>query len=240
MLAGPANSFFPIPSALIAEPDDDTYALYELMLGDAVKQIRRAEDGRDALALVLSNPPSVVVTEAMMPLLDGFTLCSLLRADQSTARVPIIVATTQPDARADARARAAGADAVLVKPFLIDHVLTTVRRVLETSREHRLRAKEVRALADSRLADAKEVLKRSQARKARSRIASYPSVTTIDPPSAPPPLWCPECNLALRYVRSHLGGVDSQPPEQWDYFECPATCGTFQFRQRTRTLRRIS
>src|SRR3977135_2164345 len=98
MLAGPADSFFPVPSALIAEPDHDTYALYELMLGDAVKNIRRAEDGRDALAQALSNPPSVVVTEAMMPLLDGFTLCSLLRADQSTARVPIIVATTQSDA----------------------------------------------------------------------------------------------------------------------------------------------
>jgi hypothetical protein len=38
---------------------------------------------------------------------------------------------------------------------------------------------------------------------------------------------------------SHVGGVNSLHREQWDYFSCPAGCGTFQYRQRTRRVRRM-
>jgi hypothetical protein len=50
---------------------------------------------------------------------------------------------------------------------------------------------------------------------------------------------CPECNKPLKYVRSHIGGVTAQNSEQWDYFGCTGGCGTFQFRERTRKLRRV-
>jgi hypothetical protein len=44
----------------------------------------------------------------------------------------------------------------------------------------------------------------------------------------------------LTYERSHIGGVSERNSEQWDYYECPSGCGTFQYRQRTRKLRRVS
>ena len=50
---------------------------------------------------------------------------------------------------------------------------------------------------------------------------------------------CPECGTELRYERSYVGGVPAGPIEQWDYFNCSAACGRFQYRQRTRQLRRI-
>ena len=55
----------------------------------------------------------------------------------------------------------------------------------------------------------------------------------------PPALVCPDCNKALKYLRSHVGGVNARQPEQWDYFECGTGCGTFQFRERTRKLRKV-
>ena len=61
---------------------------------------------------------------------------------------------------------------------------------------------------------------------------------TTSPPIAPPLLNCPECHQPLRYMHSHIGGVTAQNSEQWDYFECSAACGTFQYRERTRKLRR--
>jgi hypothetical protein len=47
------------------------------------------------------------------------------------------------------------------------------------------------------------------------------------------------CDLTLRYLRSHIGGVNARNPEQWDYFECARGCGTFQYRERTRKLRKV-
>jgi hypothetical protein len=41
------------------------------------------------------------------------------------------------------------------------------------------------------------------------------------------------------YVNSQIGGVNASQPEQWDRFDCPAGCGAFQYRHRTRQVRRI-
>jgi len=43
----------------------------------------------------------------------------------------------------------------------------------------------------------------------------------------------------LKYLHSHIGGVSARHSEQWDYFECPGACGTFQYRERTRRLRKV-
>ena len=52
-------------------------------------------------------------------------------------------------------------------------------------------------------------------------------------------LVCPSCDQALKYLRSHIGGVSARHLEQWDYFECPAGCGSFQYRERTKKLRKV-
>jgi hypothetical protein len=57
--------------------------------------------------------------------------------------------------------------------------------------------------------------------------------------SAAPALVCPSCDRPLRYRRSHIGGVSERLSEQWDYFDCVQGCGTFQYRQRTRKVRRV-
>jgi hypothetical protein len=62
---------------------------------------------------------------------------------------------------------------------------------------------------------------------------------TIDPLALPPSLVCSTCDQPLRYLRSHVGGVSVRHPEQWDYFECVAGCGAYQYRPRTRKLRRV-
>ena len=43
----------------------------------------------------------------------------------------------------------------------------------------------------------------------------------------------------LRYAKSHIGGVSAKQSEQWDDYECSDGCGSFQYRQRTRKLRKI-
>jgi hypothetical protein len=63
---------------------------------------------------------------------------------------------------------------------------------------------------------------------------------TTSPPLPPPALICPQCDQLLAYQHSHIGGVSARHAEQWDYYECPTGCGMFQYRERTRKLRKVS
>jgi len=62
---------------------------------------------------------------------------------------------------------------------------------------------------------------------------------TTEPLNTPPSLHCPECDGLLRYVRSYMSGTRREQ-EQWDVFGCTITCGTFEYRHRTRRLRRMT
>jgi hypothetical protein len=75
--------------------------------------------------------------------------------------------------------------------------------------------------------------------RSRALSRSFIREDTTTPPQPPPQLVCPGCDQPLTYQHSHVGGVSERHREQWDYFECLNGCGRFQYRQRTRKLRRL-
>lgn len=202
--------------------------------------IEQAEDGREALAKALTRHPSVIVTETRLPGIDGFELCRILRTDEQSRQIPILFVTGDASEQAAQRAAACGADAVLVKPCLPKQLAEEIRRVLIESRDTLKRSREARANAARQVVRADALIDRSREAVHRT-IASrtFQRQSTTDPPLAPLSLVCPSCDRPLRYLRSHLGGVSERHPEQWDYFECSGGCGTFQYRHRTRKLRRV-
>jgi CheY-like chemotaxis protein len=82
-----------------------------------------AEDGEAALTLAEQIRPSLVITEILIPKLDGLTLCRRLRADHATCAVPVLVFSIL---SAAARAEEAGASAFLRKPFIESTFIATV------------------------------------------------------------------------------------------------------------------
>jgi CheY-like chemotaxis protein len=84
---------------------------------------------------------------------------------------------------------------------------------------------------------APQVQKAKELREEARQIRSSRRHATTTPPLQPPVLVCPSCDRPLMYRHSYRGGVGVKHPEQWDYYQCPGQCGTFQYRQRTRTLR---
>lgn len=88
-----------------------------LSKGALAFEITAACDGAEALALVATVRPDVVITDVMMPKLDGFTLCARLRADPVTASLPIVIVTALEEEENRARGLEAGADAYFTKPF---------------------------------------------------------------------------------------------------------------------------
>ena len=231
------------PLALLVDRDPDTRRMYaEYLNMSAGCGIIEADDGREALAKAIARHPDVVITETRLPGLSGFDLCALLRRDTSTSTIPVVFVTGDAFATDIKRAERAGADAVLTKPCLPEQLLMEIRRVLEHSHQLRARSAAARAHGQREVERSNELLDRSQAKLFNKRVIlsrAHHRHDTTEPPAPPPALICPNCDLPLKYVRSHVGGVSARHSEQWDYYECSAGCGTFQYRERTRKLRKV-
>jgi two-component system chemotaxis response regulator CheY len=106
-----------------------------------------AADGRQALALARERWPALVITDLMMPVLDGAELVAALRAEAATggqAPPPVILMT----AAGSAAARQVRADALLAKPFEVADVLQLVGRFLDRAPNGAVPADAARAAAD--------------------------------------------------------------------------------------------
>lgn len=88
-------------------------------------------NGRSALAAALSNPPDLVLTDVMMPELDGFGLLQALRSAPATRSVPVIMLSARAGEEARSEGIEAGADDYLVKPFSARELLARVGTHLE-------------------------------------------------------------------------------------------------------------
>jgi DNA-binding response OmpR family regulator len=229
-----------IRSALLVDPDSAVRQSYSLYLRRADCDVEEAWDGRDALAKAISHPHDVIVTETRLPGIDGLSLCDLLKHDAALQRTSILFVTGS-DCAADLdHARRVGADGILIKPCLPEVLLLEMQRVIRHSHELQARSELIRSRVGEQLARADRAVARSTATVRATLSRSHRRGDTTAPPIAPPDLRCPSCDRRLVYQRSHIGGVNERNSEQWDYFECAAGCGMFQFRQRTRRLRQVS
>jgi len=115
--------------------------------------VEAVADGVEALAAIEKRPPDLVVTDMMMPRMDGFALVSALRGSPKTARIPVIVLSARAGEEAAVEGRETGAEDYLVKPFTARELIARVRSNLDASRARTsaLRASEnrFRRLAES-------------------------------------------------------------------------------------------
>ncbi len=99
---------------LIVDDDEATRAMVEKALrGAGVAKVRGAEDAVQALAIMAAQPADVVISDLLMPGMDGLEFVAALRTAHANARILILTGYAN---MAD-KARAAGADAVLLKPL---------------------------------------------------------------------------------------------------------------------------
>jgi CheY-like chemotaxis protein len=232
VMAANATGELSLGKVLVADPDPHSRDLYVEMLKAQSDIVECAADGRDALAVALARPPSLVITELRLPLLDGFQLVTLLRRESATRTIPTVVATADEMTAALDRAVACGADAMLAKPFRPDDLMLAVQRALAKSA---LRRSTEGVISEQSTHGASSPLR---IRRVKSKCV--PRYMTTTPPNAPPDLCCPQCSGLLVYRRSFVGGVSAAHVEQWDYFECLTCRAEFQYRGRTRKTRRIT
>jgi CheY-like chemotaxis protein len=224
--------------ALLADRDADTRTMYAEYLRMSSYRVEESEDGRDALVKAFTIHPDVIVAETRLAGINGYELCKLLRQDTATRTISIVIVTADAFAVDLQRAEIAGADTVLVKPCLPEQLHTEIQRLARQSSDLRQRSRATRERLHEQLAKSDVLIERSRKRRTMLNSVHERRDTTV-PPIVPPTLICPTCDHSLQYLRSHVGGVSALNSEQWDYYECAAGCGTFQYRQRTRKLRQV-
>jgi signal transduction histidine kinase len=114
--------------------------------------VEAVEDGSKALASARARPPNLILTDVMMPGLDGFALLRELRKDERTRLIPVVMLSARAGEEARIEGLHAGADDYLVKPFSARELLARVRTQLELARLRAQRVAEVeRALRFSEM-----------------------------------------------------------------------------------------
>jgi CheY-like chemotaxis protein len=209
--------------ALVVDPDEQTRKLHASVLIPQRYVVEHADEGREALAKAIADPPDVIVTEVALPGLSGYDLCHLLRSDRDTRSVPIIAVTAETSPEVHDRLLKSGVNLVVVKPCDPQLLLSHINTVTQQNEQVRQQAIGEKASTPGR----RRCLSHTQER-----------YETTTPPLPLPPMLCPVCLDVLEYERSFIGGVTHKMQEQWDELSCAHGCGKYQYRHRTRKLSR--
>jgi PAS domain S-box-containing protein len=145
----PADTDDGRPRVLIADDNADMREYLTNLLRNSGYEVSDVADGRQALEAIRSQVPDLLISDVMMPELDGLELLTALRRDLRTAALPVLLLSARAGQEASIEGLQAGADDYLVKPFAAAELLARVRANIELAR---LRGHQVRwrtALVDS-------------------------------------------------------------------------------------------
>lgn len=119
-----------LPSLLIVEDNPDVLSFLQLCLAEQY-ELASASNGRIGLEKALEMVPDLIISDVMMPELDGYQLCKRLKKDERTSHIPIILLTAKADEQAKIKGLEMGADAYLAKPFNKRELFVRLRKMLE-------------------------------------------------------------------------------------------------------------
>jgi PAS domain S-box-containing protein len=142
------------PSVLWADDNADMRGYVTRLLCGRF-DVRAVPDGEAALAAARAHPPELVLSDVMMPKLDGFGLLRALRADPALREIPVILLSARAGEESRVEGIEVGADDYLVKPFSARELIARVETHVTTSR--------IRREAKAALRDANDALTRSNA-----------------------------------------------------------------------------
>ncbi|XWK90185.1 MAG: response regulator [Phormidium sp.] len=113
-------------SILIVDDQPDNLRTLSAILRDETYTVRQATSGKIALSAVQANPPELILLDIRMPEMDGYEVCSLLKANPATRDIPVIFLSALNDVNDKVKAFKAGAADYIIKPFQAEEVLVRI------------------------------------------------------------------------------------------------------------------
>ncbi len=123
---------------LVIEDNSDLREFIKDNLGNDYEVIE-AEDGRTGLNLALTMIPDMIITDLMMPGLDGITLCKRLKNDEHTSHIPVIMLTAKATEGDKIEGLKSGADDYIIKPFNMTELVARISNLLDQRKILRLK-----------------------------------------------------------------------------------------------------
>ncbi|MCG5463512.1 ATP-binding protein [Micromonospora sp. MED01] len=133
--SGPATDELAGARILLADDNADMRAYLTRLLTGQGWRVRAVTDGRQALDEIHSELPDLLLTDVMMPVLDGFDLVRRLRADPTTRTLPVLVLSARAGGEASVEGLSLGADDYLVKPFAAAELIARIRASIRRARD---------------------------------------------------------------------------------------------------------
>lgn len=118
-------------SVLVVDDNPDLTDFLKKSLGEYFKRVVIASDGMEALQLTKSHVPDIIVSDVMMPRMNGYELCKNIKEDITISHIPIVLLTARDDKQSQLSGYKNGADAYLTKPFEIEMLMEIVRNRLK-------------------------------------------------------------------------------------------------------------
>ncbi|MEE2789181.1 MAG: response regulator [Myxococcota bacterium] len=115
---------------LLIEDEDNVREMVKKLLVKHQFDVREAVDGLDGLRQLDQAHPDLIITDVMMPNLDGLTLTKALKRHRDTKAIPVIFLTAKGDARSMIEGINVGAKYYVTKPFQMDDLLSKVAKVI--------------------------------------------------------------------------------------------------------------
>jgi PAS domain S-box-containing protein len=166
---------------IVLADDNADMRAYVRRLLDPHHRVRTCADGEAALAAIRAERPKLVLTDVMMPGLDGFGLIRTIRADPALRDLPVIMLSARAGEEARIDGLAAGADDYLTKPFAARELLARVEANLKLARIRQ---------------EAAAALRRSEEEAARQRTAQFEMLLT----EAPLGVYLVDADFRIRHV----------------------------------------
>ena len=123
------------PTILVVDDEEDILELVKLHLSREGFTVVLAETGEQALKLVQTQPPGLVVLDLMLPGVDGLDVCKRMKADPRTRQIPIVMLTAKGEEADIVTGLELGADDYMTKPFSGKVLVARIRRILRRKRE---------------------------------------------------------------------------------------------------------
>lgn len=116
------------PRILVVDDSNTIRRSAEIFLGQAGYEVMLAEDGFSALAKVVEFAPDLICIDVMMPRLDGYQTCALIKQNPKFRHIPVIMLTSKDGVFDRARGQLVGSDEYLTKPFTKNELLEAIAR----------------------------------------------------------------------------------------------------------------
>lgn len=117
-------------TVLVIDDSNTIRRTAQALLKKAGCEVITATDGFEALAKITDHHPDIIFVDIMMPRLDGYQTCALIKKNPDYKHIPVILLTSKDGLFDRARGRIVGADRYLTKPFTRDELLDAIKELL--------------------------------------------------------------------------------------------------------------